>query len=377
MNMVEENPEYNGGEAAVRRKPKRDPVRMWTYIVLAICLLLIGWHLRADRITPFTGQARVNAVVIPIAPQVSGVVTKVAVRNNQPVQEGQVLFRIDDSNYRLDLQAAEAQFAGAQQATAAAGAAIDAARAQVVSAEASLERSRKDAERMREIRKQNAGAISERRLEAAEASLAASEGSLGAARANLQQAIDNYGSEGERNSRILQAQVNLDQARKNLERATILAPGNGVVTGVRLDKGNYAAVGTPQMTFVATDNYWVQADFTENNLGNLRPGTMTELVFDAYPGRVFKGTIREMGFGVAVDTAPLGSLPTIEDERIWLRDAQRFPVLIDFSPPENGQNNKLKIGSQVTVVAYTGDHVFFNGLARLLIRLSALLSYAY
>ncbi len=377
MDMVEKNAEDNGGEATVRRKPKRDPVRIWTYIVLAVCLLLIGWYIRADRVTPFTAQARVNAVVVPIAPQVSGVVTEVAVSNNQAVQEGQVLFRIDDSNYRLALQAAEAQLAGAQQATAAAGAAVDAARAQVVSAEASLERSRKDAERMREVKNRDTGAISQRRLDAVEASLTASEASLDAARANLQQAIDNYGSEGERNSRILQAQANLDQAKKNLERTVILSPANGLVTGVRLDKGNYATAGAPQMTFVATDNYWVQADFTENNLGNLRPGTITELVFDAYPGRVFTGTIREMGFGVAVDTAPLGSLPTIDNKRSWLRDAQRFPVLIDFPPPENGQNNVLKIGSQVTVVAYTGDHVFFNGLARLLIRLSALLSYVY
>jgi multidrug resistance efflux pump len=364
-------------KGVTQQKHKRDPVRTWTYIILAVCVLLIAWYIRADRVTPFTSQARVNAVVVPIAPQVSGVVTEVEVKNNQVVEDRQVLFRIDDRNYRLELQAAEAQYAGAQQAMAASRTAIDGARAQVGSAEANLERSRKDADRMRNIKKQDEGAISQRRLEMAEASLAAAEGGLKAAQAALQQAIDNYGTEGERNSRILQAQASLDQAKYNLERTIVRAPGTGLVTGVRLDKGNYAAAGSPQMTFVATDNYWLQADFTENNLGNITEGMAVEIAFDVYPGKVFKGTIREVSYGVAVDTAPLGALPTIQNQRSWLRDAQRFPVLIDFSLPEDVKGEVLKIGSQATVVVYTGDHWLLNKMALLLMRLSSLLSYAY
>ena len=352
-------------------------MRTWTYIIFAVCTLLIAWYIRADRVTPSTSQARVNALVVPIAPQVSGVVTEVEVKNNQVVEDRQVLFRIDDRNYRLELQAAEAQYAGAQQAMAASRTAIDGARAQVGSAEANLERSRKDADRMRSIKKQDGGAISQRRLEMAEASLASAEGGLGVAQAALQQAIDNYGTEGERNSRILQAQASLDQARYNLERTIVRAPGTGLVTGVRLDKGNYAAAGSPQMTFVATDNYWLQADFTENNLGNITEGMAVEIAFDVYPGKVFKGTIREMSYGVAVDTAPLGALPTIQNQRSWLRDAQRFPVLIDFSLPADVKGEVLKVGSQATVVVYTGDHWFLNKMALFVIRSSSLLSYAY
>ena len=366
-----------GKKAVAQQKHKRDPVRTWTYIIFAVCVLLIAWYIRADRVTPFTSQARVNAVVVPIAPQVSGVVTEVEVKNNQVVEDQQVLFRIDDRNYRLELLAAEAQYAGAQQAMAASRTAIDGARAQVGSAEANLERSRKDADRMRNIKKQDEGAISQRRLEMAEASLAAAEGGLKAAQAALQQAIDNYGTEGERNSRIIQAQASLDQAKYNLERTIVRAPGTGLVTGVRLDKGNYAAAGSPQMTFVATDNYWLQADFTENNLGNITEGMVVEIAFDVYPGKVFKGTIREMSYGVAVDTAPLGALPTIQNQRSWLRDAQRFPVLIDFSLPEDVKGEVLKVGSQATVVVYTGDHWLLNKMALLLMRLSSLLSYAY
>lgn len=230
---------------------------------------------------------------------------------------------------------------------------------------------------MHNIREEDPGAISLRRVELAEASLASASSGVAASEASLRQALEAYGSEGDRNSRILQAQANLDQASYDLEQTTVRAPGHGLVTGVRLDKGNFAGVGAPQMTFVATGNYWVQAEFTENNLGHLAPGQKVEMVFDVFPGKLFKGSIREMGYGVAVDTAPLGSLPTIENDRTWLRDAQRFPVLIDFKMTGEEAMKSLKVGSQVTVIAYTGDHWFSNLLAGLYIRLISVLTYAY
>ena len=156
------------------------------------------------------------------------------------------------------------------------------------------------------------------------------------------------------------------------------APEAGVVTGVQLDAGNYAAAGAPQMTFIATHDVWIQADFTENNLGNIDPGDEVGIVLEAYPGRVFKGTVRETGFGVSVDSPPLGALPTIKNDTNWLRAAQRYPVLIDFElTPEERNASLLKVGSQASVTVYTGDHFLFNGLSRLLMWLQSYLSYAY
>ncbi|MGD2129696.1 MAG: HlyD family secretion protein [Lysobacterales bacterium] len=364
-------------EAIADKNKPVDPVRRWTFIVLALCLVLLGWYLRADRVTPSSSQARVNALVVPVAPEVSGTITGVSVRNNQVVEAGQELFQIDIERYQLAVETAEANLAAAQQAVGAAEAAVQAAEASIDSARASMERARQDAVRMRRIREQDPGAISERRLESAEASAAAAQGQLKAAIANRDRALQDLGAEGERNSRILQAQAGLDQARLNLERATVRAPADGVVTGVRLDKGNYAAAGAPQMTFIATHNVWVQADFTENNLGHLDPGNEVAIVFDVLPGKVFKGAVREVGFGVAVDTAPLGSLPTIKNDPNWLRQAQRYPVLIDFELPERDEYRRLKVGSQATVVVYTGSHWLMNPLGALYIRFVSLMTYAY
>jgi multidrug resistance efflux pump len=375
--MSEETPQGTAAEAPAPSRPPADPVRRWTFILLAVAALLLAWHLRADRVTPTTSQARVNALVVPIAPEVSGTVTSVFVSNNQRVEAGQELFQIDIERYRLAVQTAQANLEAAHQAVGAADANVKAAEASIASATANVERSQQDYDRMRNIRAEDPGAISERRLQSAEASLAAARAQLNAAEANRDRALQDLGAEGERNSRILQAQAALDQAELNLERATVRAPEDGVITGLRLDKGNFAAAGAPQLTFIATHTIWVQADFTENNLGHIEPGDETGIVFDALPGEVIRGKVREVSYGVAVDTAPLGSLPTVQNDPNWLRQAQRYPVLIDFELPGSPRPFPLKVGSQATVVVYTGDHLLVNPLARFYLWLVSILTYAY
>lgn len=362
-----------GSEAAAR-----DPVKRWTMILLVISAVLLFWHLRSDRVTPITSQARVHALVVPMAPEVSGTVTGVFVSNNQRVEAGQVLFELDKERYAYAVQQTRAALDQAYQGQGAAGANVDAARANLEAARANMLRSKLDAERMRRIREQDPGAISQRRLEGAEASLALSEGQVQAAQAALDAAIQQLGKPGEDNAAVQQALAALDKALLDLERSTVRAPVDGVVTGVQVDKGNFAGAGQAQMTFIATHNIWIQAEYKENNLGNIDPGDSVGIVFDVFPGRVFEGIVREVGFGVDIQNPPLGKLPTIQNDKNWLRAAQRFPVLIDFELPQDDDGHtRLKVGSQATVVVYTGTHPLFNLLARLYLRLDAILTYAY
>jgi multidrug resistance efflux pump len=372
MMDVPEKTAASAGDAAVH-----DPVRRWTLLLLLAVVLLLAWYLRADRITPSTTQARLHAVVIPIAAEVAGTVSGVSVANNQPVNAGDPLFQIDIERFQLAVKTARAALDQARQAESAGRANIDAALAQLDSAIASEERQRLDTERVRAIREQDPGAISQRRLESAEASLVSAQSRVTAARAALEAAIRQLGEEGDRNAQVQQAQVGLDNALLNLERATVRAPGDGVVTGVRLDRGNFAAAGAPQMTFIGLRNVWVQAEFTENNLGHIDAGDRVGIVFDVYPGRVFRGRVREVGFGVSLDDPPLGALPTIKNDKAWLRDAQRYPVLVDVEQAALDGPLRLKVGSQATVLVFTGDHLLFNALAHVQLWLQAWLSYAY
>jgi multidrug resistance efflux pump len=380
-----EMPDTDQNEVQPNNKPAGEtpqqaagnPVRKWTFILLTAIVLLLTWYLVSDRKAPFTSQARVHALVVPVAPEVSGTVVAVEVGNNQRVRTGQPLFRIDPERYRLAVETAEADLQSARQSMGVSSANVSAAEASLASARANLVRAETDAIRMRRIKEEDPGAISQRRIDSAEASLAAALGQVDAAKANVEKALQDLGQEGEQNSRILQAQSALAKATLDLDRTVVLAPEDGLVTDVRVNNGNYAAASAPQMTFIAVDNIWIQADFTENNLGNIRPGNEVRIVFDVIPGKVHKGTVRELGFGVAVDSAPLGSLPTINNNQGWLRKAQRYPVLVDFNVPLQQGGTVLKVGSQASVVVLTGDNALINGLARLQIWFNSILTYAY
>ncbi len=364
-------------EAAAEAKAPMDPVRRWTLIILGLCVVLMVYYLVADRITPYTTQARVHAVVVPIAAEVSGTVTDVAVTSNQSVAAGDLLFRIDRDKYVLAVGTAEVNLEQARQATGVSTANVEAARAQVKTARATLVRAEQDASRLRRIKQEDPGAISDRRLESAEATLKISQAQLEAAEATLEKALQDLGAEGEDNSRILQAQVALDAANLDLSNTEVRAPADGIITDVRVDRGNFANAGAALMTFLATRDVWVQADFTENNLGNIKPGDPVGIVFDALPGKVIKGTVRTTGFGVQVDSAPLGSLPTIENNREWLRDAQRFSVIIDFDLPEADDRMGIRVGAQASVIVYTGGGFLFNTLGRIKMWLESKFTYAY
>jgi len=358
-------------------RPSMDPVRKWTFIVLIAAGVLLGWSLVADRITPYTSQARVHALVVPIAPEVSGTVTEVLVGNNQFVDAGQALFQIERNRYQLTVETARANLQQARQATGASTASVDAAEAAVTSARANLKQAEQDAVRLRRIKKEDPGALSDRRIETAEATLSAARGQLGSAVANLEKARQDLGEAGDNNARILEAQAALEQAELNLQRTTIRALDNGLVTDVRVNSGIFATAGAPQMTFIATHNIWVQADFTENNLGNIKPGDAVEVTFDVLPGRVFAGKIRGIGFGIAVNSAPLGSLPTIENDRQWLRDEQRFAVVVDFNISDADDRLNLRVGAQASVIVYTGGNWLFNVAGKIYVRFASIMSYAY
>jgi len=133
------------------------------------------------------------------------------------------------------------------------------------------------------------------------------------------------------------------------------------------------------MTLRAIQDVWINAAFTENNLGHLRPGTAVEILLDSLPGRVFDGTVRSVGIGVSYgqSQAP-GTLPTIQNDRDWLRQSQRFPVIVGFEQAgEQIPLEQLRIGGQASVIAYTEGHGLLKLFGKIYVRLMCWLSYAY
>jgi multidrug resistance efflux pump len=96
------------------------------------------------------------------------------------------------------------------------------------------------------------------------------------------------------------------------------------------------------------------------------------------PGEVFAGRIRSIGLGVSSGQPPApGTLPSIDNNRDWLRQSQRFPVIISFDPAQQALRRSLRIGGQVSVIAYAKDNIVLRRLGEMYIRLMSWLSYAY
>ena len=158
----------------------------------------------------------------------------------------------------------------------------------------------------------------------------------------------------------------------------MVAPSRGVVNDLRTDVGQYAQPGAPAMTLIAVHDLWINADMTENNLGNIKPGDRVDIVLDVMPGEVLKGRVRSVGGGVGTgQPAQAGALPKVENSRDWLRQAQRFPVAVEFDPAEAKRLQAVKIGGQANVLVYTGDHPVMNWLGAMFMSLTSYLTYLY
>jgi multidrug resistance efflux pump len=352
--------------------------RIGASIVLALIVSSLLWSFVADRLTPHTSQARVQAFVVPVAAEVAGKVLKVHVRNNDDVQRGQPLFDIDPSQYQIALQRSRADYESVRRSVNASAATVEAARASLQAAQANHVKADKDAIRHETLYAEDPGAISVRRLEVAQATRVEARSKEKAAEADLRKAQEAAGDSGDDNAQLMSARSAIEKAELDLARTRVVAPARGVVTDLHTDVGHFAQAGAPAMTLIAIHDLWISADMTENNLGNIDPGDEVAIVLDVLPGEVLKGRIRSIGSGVSSgQQAPAGTLPTIQNSRDWLRQAQRFPVAVEFDPLELERLQRVRIGGQAEVIVYTGDNSLMNLLGAAYIRLMSLLSYLY
>jgi multidrug resistance efflux pump len=347
-------------------------------IVLVLIVASLMWYFISDRLTPYTSQARVQAFVVPVAAEVSGTVLKVHVKNNDEVERGQRLFDIDPTQYNIALQRSRSDYESVDLAVNGSSAAVEAAKAALQAAVATDVFSQQDALRLEQIYKQDPGALSVRRVENAQANRTKARSQVEAAKADLRRAQQAAGQQGDDNAQRLSARAAIAKAELDLRRTQVVAPARGTVTDLRTDVGQFAQAGAPAMTLIAIHDLWISADMTENNLGNVKPGDKVAIALDVMPGEVFKGRVRSIGNGISAGKqAQPGALPAVENSRDWLRQAQRFPVAIEFDPSEIARLRGVRIGGQADVLIYTGDHALMNWLARLFIGVTSYLSYLY
>ncbi len=349
-----------------------------TSIAALLVVLLFVWYLFADRMTPYTSNARVKAIVIDVVPEVSGYIAALAVSNAQLVEAGDLLARIDQRPFILEVEKARAALQSATEDVGASSSQVEIARANLTQAEIGLENAKLQSVRIFELEQKKV--VSTARADEMRAELAAAKSKVVAAQADLEKAQQQLGGAGADNAQIRTAVAQLGQAELNLEWTELRAPARGVVVDPIIGEGTFAKAGQGLMNLISFDEIWVEAYLTENNLARVSIGDPVEMTLDLYPGRIFKGAVSSITIGASAGPESAGSLPTPPKEQAWMRDPQRFPVRIRMLGYEIGSEQvdiRRNLNGQADVIVYTGDSWILNTLGAIWIRLNAWISYAY
>ncbi|WP_394791454.1 efflux RND transporter periplasmic adaptor subunit [Rhodoferax sp.] len=250
-------------------------------------------------LAPWTRDGRVRANVVQVAADVSGLVTTVAVHDNQQVHAGDLLFEVDRARYALALRQAQAVL-GAQR---------------IALAQAQRE-SERDA---------GLGALVSQELR-----------EQARVRADQAQAT------------VAQGEVALDSARLNLERAQVRAPSDGWITNLDLHTGSYASAGHAVLALVDERSFYVEGYFEETKLPRIHVGDRVG-VTPMGGGTALPGVVESLAAGIADhDRSPSASLlPNVNPTFNWVRLPQRIPVRIKLDPLPAGE--RLVAGETVTV----------------------------
>ena len=345
----------------------------WMRRAGALFLLVLAYVLMADMVIPMTPHAMVQRPVLTIAPRVAGEVVEVDVTNNQKVKAGQLLFRIDPSDYELAVQKAELALGAAQQTN-------DNLRAQLAQADAAVKESEVDhIEKKREFKRLQSlratKVVSQQVLDKAATAVDTAAAQLVAAREKRRAIRVQLGLEGDKNLLVRQAQNQLDSARLALSRTEVRAPEDGVVSNLQLVSGIQAQAKQSLMSLVVTGNGRITADFREKTLSDIADNAPAWVVFDALPGRVFPAMLRSRDLGVAKgQLSPNGQLAAPDESDRWVRDAQRVRVYVEL----NGKlPSSLVTGSRATVMLAGTDSGLLRWIGKTQMRVISLLHYVY
>jgi RND family efflux transporter MFP subunit len=275
--------------------------RMLLTLFVVLMAFAVGWQLWGYyMLEPWTRDGRVRADVVTVAADVSGLVSDVFVRDNEKVSKGQELFRIDQRRFQY---------------------ALDQAKADVASHQTALDQAQRDLTRSKSL---TSVAVTQQQVE------------------HAQQAFD------EAQAQLDETNAALEVAKLNLERSTVVAPVNGIVTNFDLLPGRYVNAGAPVFALVGSDTFRVEGYFEETKLRRIHIGDDATVKLIGDP-RVLSGHVESIAYGIEDQNRTTSSelLAFVNPTFSWVRLAQRIPVRIklDDVPP----NLLLVAGRTATV----------------------------
>lgn len=327
-----------------------DSARRRGLLVLGLAVLLggLGWlghWLLVGRHYESTDDAYVSSDLVQITSQVPGTVIAVHVDDTQSVQRGQLLAELDPADARVAIDAAEAQLARAVREVRGLFAQRDQLQAQIAQREADLKRAQDDL--ARRVGLLSDGAVSGEELSHSRDALAVARAGLDAAREQLNATeAQIQGTTIETHPLVLDAEAAVRNASLALHRAQLRSPVSGVVAKRAVQLGERVAPGAPLMAVVPLDDVWVDANFKEGQLRDMRVGQPVRLHADLYGnGVTFHGRLAGLSAGSG---SAFALLPAQNASGNWIKIVQRLPVRIALEPQEL-QAHPLRVGLSMSV----------------------------
>jgi len=334
--------------------------RKWPAIVLVMAtLLLLVFVIRLLNLAPRTDDAYVYADTIDVVPEVNGRIVEMAVRDNQAVKEGDLLFRIDPRPYQDALTRGKASLIALDRQIELTQRTVNAQQYNAQSVRAVVERARAAAgqaadtlHRMEPLL--GHGYVSADDVDRARTAQRATQAELSAAQLQAQQATAAVSGVDALVAQRAVVMAEIAIAELNLEYATVRAPFDGRIVSLKTSTGQFASALKPVFTLIDTRHWFVVANFRETELKGIRRGTPATVYLMSDSGRRFNGKVDSISYGVAPDEAGLalpGGLPRIQRTLNWVRVSQRFPVKIRVDNPEG---DLFRVGTSAVAVLERG-----------------------
>ena len=314
-------------------KPRRNVGRLLLMLSLPIALIIGGvvyWRSLQGQVS--TDNAYVHLDKVSVSSEVGGKIVEVFVKDNQHVKAGDLLYRVDPEQFQLQMAQADAAIASAQanetalaNSSAMSGADIAAAQEQIGYARSNL---------ARQAALWKRGFTTKAAYEAAQHQVAIAEAALNAAAAKRDEAAAKLATGSQVPGvfpQLAAARAQRNVAQMSLRRTEVRAPIDGVITQAdRLQLGQDVISGLPVLTLVADGTAYIDANFKETDLGEMRVGQPATISFDAYPGLNLKAHVGAIGVGTGSE---FSVLPAQNATGNWVKVTQRVPVKIILDEP--------------------------------------------
>ena len=361
--------ETKANETTPARK-KRNPVFL---IILAVLIIGGGWFgiskYQHSLHHEETDDAQINADISPVIPRVSGYIDEIRVKDNQQVKKGDTLMILDERDYVIKLEQAQAALATSKSNLNSARATTDASKAnvatvrssiatidaQIEAAKVTLWRATQDYDRYANLIKDHS--ITQQQFEQASAAKQSAEKQVAILETQKQQAAQQTNAVAEQSNataqqietaatNIKQREVDVDAAKLMLSYTVVTAPQDGLVSKVNVRDGQFVQAGQALFSIVHSENVWVVANFKETQLNKMTEGQKVVIHADVFPKHTFEATVAS--FSPATGST-FALLPPDNASGNFVKVVQRLPVRIEFTDKTDSLIKRLRPGMNVDV----------------------------